>query len=98
MIVYRLSRCRYMRLYNAAIKDSAFGYAVFFACFMGHLVFVGWSAIGERQQQRGGFRCAGVQARPGLCCCAVCCMQPSNKRRVPLHLCRLSHCAQPRPS
>jgi len=36
----------YMRVYNAAIKDSAFGYAIFFAGFMAHLVFVGWSAIG----------------------------------------------------
>ncbi|GAB4814635.1 hypothetical protein N2152v2_001681 [Parachlorella kessleri] len=35
----------YMRVYNAAIKDSAFGYAIFFAGFMAHLVFVGWSAI-----------------------------------------------------
>lgn len=35
----------YMRLYNAAIKDSALSYALFFMFFMAHMVFVGWSAI-----------------------------------------------------
>jgi hypothetical protein len=37
-----------MRLYNAAIKDSAFGYALFFAFYMAHMIFVGWSAVGKR--------------------------------------------------
>ncbi|KAL4447315.1 hypothetical protein ABPG77_007348 [Micractinium sp. CCAP 211/92] len=36
----------YARLYNAAIKDSAFGYAVFFAGFFANLVFSIWSAVG----------------------------------------------------
>ncbi len=37
----------YGRLYNAAIKDSAFGYGLFFLFFTtAHLVFSGWSAIG----------------------------------------------------
>jgi hypothetical protein len=36
----------YMRLYNAAIKDGAFKYAVFFIFFLGHLIFVGWAAVG----------------------------------------------------
>jgi secretory carrier-associated membrane protein len=36
----------YGRLYNAAIKDSAFGYGLFFLFFStAHLVFTGWSAI-----------------------------------------------------
>eukprot|EP00887_Chlorella_sp_A99_P001929 scaffold18.g1929.t1 len=35
----------YARIYNAAIKDSAFGYAVFFAGFMANLVFCIWSAV-----------------------------------------------------
>lgn len=39
--------CRYARLYNAAIKDSAFGYAIFFAGFFANLVFSIWSAVGE---------------------------------------------------
>lgn len=37
---------RYSRLYNAAIKDSAFGYALFFAGFFANLVFSIWSAVG----------------------------------------------------
>lgn len=36
----------YARLYNAAIKDSAFGYAIFFAGFFANLVFSIWSAVG----------------------------------------------------
>ena len=37
----------YGRLYNAAIKDSAFGYGLFFLFFTtAHLVFSGWSAVG----------------------------------------------------
>lgn len=37
----------YGRLYNAAIKDSAFGYGLFFLFFTtAHLIFTGWSAIG----------------------------------------------------
>ncbi|KAL4858531.1 Secretory carrier-associated membrane protein 1 [Chlorella vulgaris] len=36
----------YSRLYNAAIKDSAFGYAVFFAGFFANLAFSVWSAVG----------------------------------------------------
>lgn len=36
----------YGRLYNAAIKDSAFGYGLFFLFFTtAHMIFVGWSAI-----------------------------------------------------
>lgn len=36
----------YGRLYNAAIKDSAFGYGLFFLFFTTcHLIFTGWSAI-----------------------------------------------------
>ena len=37
---------RYARLYNAAIKDSAFGYAIFFAGFFANLAFSVWSAVG----------------------------------------------------
>ncbi|PSC72574.1 Secretory carrier-associated membrane 1 [Micractinium conductrix] len=36
----------YSRLYNAAIKDSAFGYAMFFAGFFANLAFSVWSAVG----------------------------------------------------
>lgn len=37
----------YSRLYNAAIKDSAFGYGMFFMFFItAHLIFTGWSAVG----------------------------------------------------
>lgn len=36
----------YMRLYNAAIKDSALKYGLFFLFFLAHLIFVGWSAVG----------------------------------------------------
>lgn len=37
----------YGRLYNASIKDSAFGYGLFFLFFAtAHLIFTGWSAIG----------------------------------------------------
>lgn len=36
----------YGRLYKAAMKDSAFGYGLFFLTFTtAHLIFVGWSAI-----------------------------------------------------
>lgn len=35
----------YARIYNAAIKDSALGYGMFFAGFMANLVFCIWSAI-----------------------------------------------------
>lgn len=35
----------YRRLYSAGMRDSAFQYTVFFAFFMAHLIFVGWSAI-----------------------------------------------------
>lgn len=38
----------YSRLYNASIKDSAFGYGIFFLFFIAaHLVFTGWSAVGK---------------------------------------------------
>lgn len=37
----------YMRVYNAAIKDRALSYGLFFIFFMAHLIFVGWSAVGE---------------------------------------------------
>jgi hypothetical protein len=38
----------HMRLYNSAIKDSAFGYAIFFLFFVvAHMVFCVWSAVGE---------------------------------------------------
>jgi hypothetical protein len=36
----------YARLYNASIKDSAFGYALFFAGFFANLAFSIWSAVG----------------------------------------------------
>jgi len=46
----------YSRLYNAAIKDSAFGYALFFAGFFANLGFSVWSAVGAcvRVLARGG--------------------------------------------
>ena len=34
-----------MRVYNAAIKDRAFTYAVFFVFFCIHIIFCVWSAI-----------------------------------------------------
>lgn len=38
----------HMRLYNSAIKDSAFGYAIFFLFFVvAHMIFCVWSAVGE---------------------------------------------------
>ena len=37
--------CRYMRVYNAAIKDRAFTYAIFFLFFCIHIIFCIWSAI-----------------------------------------------------
>ena len=37
--------CRYMRVYNAAIKDRAFTYAIFFLFFFIHIIFCVWSAI-----------------------------------------------------
>ena len=37
--------CRYMRVYNAAIKDRAFTYAIFFVFFCIHIIFCVWSAI-----------------------------------------------------
>lgn len=36
---------RYMRVYNAAIKDKAFAYAIFFLFFCVHIIFCVWSAI-----------------------------------------------------
>ena len=44
----------YSRLYNAAIKDSAFGYAIFFAGFFANLVFSIWSAVGACLPAAGG--------------------------------------------
>lgn len=35
----------YMRLYNASIKDSAFGYAIFFLGYLANVIFCAWSAI-----------------------------------------------------
>ncbi|CAK0783815.1 hypothetical protein CVIRNUC_007015 [Coccomyxa viridis] len=35
----------YMRVYNAAIKDRAFTYAIFFMFFFIHIIFCVWSAI-----------------------------------------------------
>ncbi|GAB4818422.1 hypothetical protein N2152v2_005468 [Parachlorella kessleri] len=32
-------------LYRASISDGAFGYAFFFAFFLAHLIFAGWSAV-----------------------------------------------------
>ena len=37
--------CRYMRVYNATIKDRAFTYAIFFLFFSVHIIFCVWSAI-----------------------------------------------------
>lgn len=59
---------RYARLYNAAIKDSAFGYAIFFAGFFANLVFSIWSAVGELPVHKHSWcaaqalvvRCAGT--------------------------------------
>ena len=34
-----------MRVYNAAIKDRAFTYAIFFLFFFIHIIFCVWSAI-----------------------------------------------------
>ena len=36
----------YSRLYNSSIKDSAFGYSLFFAGYFAHLVFCIWSTVG----------------------------------------------------
>lgn len=37
----------YSRIYRASIKDSAFGYGLFFLFFStAHLIFTGWSAVG----------------------------------------------------
>ena len=36
---------RYMRVYNATIKDRAFTYAIFFLFFSVHIIFCVWSAI-----------------------------------------------------
>ena len=52
----------YSRLYNAAIKDSAFGYAIFFAGFFANLVFSIWSAVGACLPASRG-RCCAVLAR-----------------------------------
>lgn len=38
---------RYARIYNAAIKDSALGFGIFFCGFMANLVFSIWSAVCE---------------------------------------------------
>lgn len=46
----------YSRLYNAAIKDSAFGYALFFAGFFANLGFSVWSAVGAWRRWGGGVR------------------------------------------
>ncbi|KAL6781260.1 hypothetical protein ACKKBG_A10420 [Auxenochlorella protothecoides x Auxenochlorella symbiontica] len=35
----------YRRVYSAAMKDSAFQYGLFFAMYMAHLIFVGWSVV-----------------------------------------------------
>lgn len=61
-----LASRRYARLYNAAIKDSAFGYAIFFAGFFANLVFSIWSAVGEPWQLQ-------LPCRPAACMlqCAV---------------------------
>ena len=42
---YVTCTCRYMRLYNAAIKDRAFTYAWFFLLYLVHIAFCIWSAI-----------------------------------------------------
>ena len=42
---YLCFACRYMRVYNAAIKDRAFTYAIFFMFFFIHIIFCVWSAI-----------------------------------------------------
>jgi len=36
----------YMRLYGAAIRDAALGYAAFFTFFLAHFVFCVWSCVG----------------------------------------------------
>jgi hypothetical protein len=56
----------YSRLYNAAIKDSAFGYAVFFAGFFANLAFSVWSAVGEfNSEQQCGWSCQLAGWRSG---------------------------------
>ena len=55
--------CRYMRVYNAAIKDRAFTYAIFFMFFFVHVVFCVWSAISpplpfSNDWSHTGFMCA----------------------------------------
>ena len=55
--------CRYMRVYNAAIKDRAFTYAIFFLFFFIHIVFCVWSAISpplpfSNDWSHTGFMCA----------------------------------------
>lgn len=39
------TQCRYRRLYNAAIKDRALTYALFFLAYLVHIAFCVWSAI-----------------------------------------------------
>jgi len=55
--------CRYMRVYNAAIKDRAFTYAVFFLFYFIHIIFCVWSAISpplpfSNDWSHTGFMCA----------------------------------------
>jgi hypothetical protein len=63
----RVRARRYMRVYNAAIKDRAFTYAVFFVFFSVHIVFCVWSAISpplpfSNDWSHTGFIC-GIKAR-----------------------------------
>ena len=58
---------RYMRVYNAAIKDRAFTYAIFFIFFCVHIIFCVWSAISpplpfSNDWSHTGFIC-GIKAR-----------------------------------
>lgn len=56
----------YRRVYSAAMKDSAFQYGLFFAMYMAHLIFVGWSVVGAMQGGKGmGVKRAGRGAVVG---------------------------------
>ena len=58
----------YGRIYRASIKDSAFGYGLFFLFFStAHLIFTGWSAIGPpilNDWSHTGFWVAVQNVRP----------------------------------
>lgn len=77
----------YMRVYNAAIKDRALSYGLFFIFFMAHLIFVGWSAVGEAWRGRVAERAGGWRASLLACTSPTRALSP---RALSLCDCRLS--------